>query len=159
MVASSSVKCSQCNDLSLYVITFSTICTRPPFLTRAEFIHVTCFTIWRTEKGTAFTVITFWVSWNNQKICYYYSISTGELINVKNISTKKKYVSQLLQCVPIYPSSQPLRHIPLRGSQVVSFMQWLLQVLLQFIPKTPFEHSIIYELHKQIQCRCVVCQN
>lgn len=65
----------------------------------------------------------------------------------------------LLQCVPIYPSSQPLRHTPLRGSQVVLFLQLSLQVSLQFIPKNPYEHSIIYNLQKQIQFICVVCQN
>lgn len=49
----------------------------------------------------------------------------------------------MLQCVPIYPSSQPLRHTPLIGSQVVLFLQLSLQVALQFIPKNPYEHSII----------------
>lgn len=55
--------------------TFSAIWTHQSFLTRAQSIRVTCFTIWRTEKGTVFTVITFRASWNNQNLLLLFIIN------------------------------------------------------------------------------------
>lgn len=44
---------------------------------------------------------------------------------------------QLLQCVPVYPSRQPLRHTPLILSHGLLFKHCPLQRSLQFIPKYP----------------------
>lgn len=52
------------------------------------------------------------------------------------------YFSHLRHCDPVYPSRQPLLHIPLTWSHGSFFTQLPLQRSLQPIPKYPGLHSI-----------------
>lgn len=52
-----------------------------------------------------------------------------------------------LQCCPLYPFWQPLRHTPFTWKQVVLFTQLPLQFSLQATPKCPGKHSTWQMLH------------
>lgn len=124
-----------CSEFSLYVITVSTIWTHSPFLTRAQSIRVTCFTNWRTEKGTALNVITSWES----------EITKNLLLplNINKLSDQCKKMSvQYRNISHNWYSVFQFNHLHnrfstfhLKGYRLYHFWQWLLQVSQQFIFK------------------------
>lgn len=148
-----------CSEFSLYVITVSTIWTHSPFLTRAQSIRVTCFTNWRTEKGTALNVITSWES----------EITKNLLLplNINKLSDQCKKMSvQYRNISHNWYSVFQFNHLHnrfstfhLNGYRLYHFCNDYYKFHSSLFKKNPYEHSIIQNLHKQIHFICVICQN
>lgn len=123
--------------------TFVTKWSHPTCLTRAQSICVvTCLlTIWRARKGTIITIKPIFASWS---IYNHVQWSTYKITFKPESISYEKFIHflLLLHCVPMYPFPQPFGHIPLTWLQAVLFMQWLLHVSLQPVPKYPDEHSM-----------------
>lgn len=144
-----------CSEFSLYVITVSTIWTNSPFLTRAQSIRVTCFTNWRTEKGTALNVITSWES----------EITKNLLLplNINKLSDQCKKMSvQYRNISHNWYSVFQFNHLHnrfstfhLKGYRLYHFCN----DYYKFHSSLFLKNSIIQNLHKQIHFICVICQN